>query len=58
MTDSLSKKGTNRPEEETAKKNASANIGLEKDEQMMNGMYGMAETKEEDQLPSKIDDSY
>jgi hypothetical protein len=56
MTDSI-KKGSLRPEE-TDKRNADATLGLDQDEQMMNGMYGMAETKEEDQLPSKIKETY
>ena len=57
MTDSLLKKGMERSEE-TTNTTAGATIGLDQDEQMMNGMYGMAETKEEDKLPSKTKETY
>jgi hypothetical protein len=56
MTESLSKAGMNPKEND--KPTTSSNLGMEQNEQRMNGMYGMAETKEEDQLPSKTKETY
>lgn len=43
---------------ENDKPNTSSNLGMDQYEQRMNGMYGMAETKEEDQHQSKTKETY
>lgn len=43
---------------ENDKPTTSSNLGMDQDEQRMNGMYGMAETKEEDQHQSKTKETY
>lgn len=45
------KKQENRTIENQNMKNKSSNLGLDPDEQEMNGLYGMVETEYEDNLP-------
>jgi hypothetical protein len=49
---------TGMPPVENEKPTTSSNLGMDQDEQQMNGMYGMAETKEEDQHQSKTKETY